>query len=54
MLGFQVYPTTELPGNLKDTKMREGEIKSVIKTERSHIAFTIFGILHDGNWDICI
>jgi hypothetical protein len=53
MLGFQVYPTTELPGNLKDTKMREGEIKSLIKTERSHIAFAIFGILHDGNRDIC-
>ena len=52
MLGFQVHPTIEMPGNLKDTKMREGEIKSLIKTERSHIAFAILGISYDGNRDI--
>ena len=53
MLGFQVHPTTEMPGNLKDTKIRDGEIKSLIKTERSHITFAIFGISYDGNRDIC-
>jgi hypothetical protein len=37
--------------NLKNTKIRE--IKSLIKTERSHIAFAIVGISHDGNRDIC-
>ena len=53
MLGFQVYPTTEMPGNLKNTKIKDGEIKSLIKTERNHIAFAIFGISHDGDQDIC-
>ena len=52
MLGFQVHPTTELPGTLKNTKMRESEIKSLIKTEWSRIAFAILGTLHDGNRDI--
>ena len=33
MLGFQVHPIIELPGTLKNTKMREGEIKSLNKTE---------------------
>ena len=54
MLGFQVYPTIELLGIIKDTKIKEGETKSLNKTERSRIAFTILGILLDGNWDICV
>ena len=53
MLGFQVHPTTEMPGNLKNTKMRDGEIKSLSKTKRGQIAFAILGILHDQIWDIC-
>ena len=53
MLGFQVHPTIELPETLKNTKMREGEIKSLNKTEWSQIAFAILGMLHDGNRDIC-
>jgi hypothetical protein len=53
VLGFQVHPTTEMPGNLKNTKIKDGEIKSLIKTERSHIAVATFGISHDGNRDIC-
>jgi hypothetical protein len=32
---------------------RDGEIKSLIKAERSHITFAIFGISYDGNRDIC-
>jgi hypothetical protein len=39
--------------NLKNTKMKEGEIKSLIKTERSRIAFAILGTLRDRNRDIC-
>ena len=27
MLGFQVHPTIELPGTLKNTKIREGETR---------------------------
>ena len=53
MLGFQVYPTIELLGIIKDTKIKEGETKSLNKTKRSQIAFAILGTLHDENWDIC-
>ena len=50
MLGFQEHPAIELSGTIKTTTMREGETKSLNKTERSQIAFAILGILHDGNW----
>jgi hypothetical protein len=53
MLGFQVHHTIELPGTIKDTKIRESETKSLNKTKRSQIAFAILGTLHDKNWDIC-
>jgi hypothetical protein len=33
MLGFQEHPAIELSGTLKNTKMREGETKSLIKTK---------------------
>ena len=52
MLGFQEYPAIKLPGTLKNTKMREGETKSLNKTEWSQIAFAILGILYDRNRDI--
>ena len=42
-----------MPGNFKNTKIKDGEIKSLIKTKRSHITFAIFGISYDGNRDIC-
>jgi hypothetical protein len=48
-----VHPTIILPVTLKNTKMKEGEIKSLIKIERSQIAFAILGILHDEDQDIC-
>ena len=54
MLGFQVHPTIELPETLKNTKMMEGEIKSLIKTKWSRIAFAILSILRDENQDIYI
>ena len=54
MLGFQVYPTIELPGTIKDTKIKESETKSLIKIKWRRIAFVILGILLDRNWDICV
>ena len=32
MIGFQVHPTTEMPGNLKNTKIRDGAIERLIQT----------------------
>ena len=53
MLGFQVHPTIELPGTIKDAKIKETETNSLIKTKWSQFACTTIGILHDKNWDIC-
>ena len=54
MLGFQVHPTIELPGTLKNTKIKKSETKSLNETKWHQIAYTILGILLDENWDICI
>ena len=48
MLGFQVYPNIELPETIKNTKIRESETKSLIKTKWRRYACTIHGILLDG------